>query len=300
MQGKLTEFTPDPDNPDPMHYPNLPALINDLKRSPPTGPIALVLVEDDIEVQSTIIHLQKAGFARVITFAPSDMALPEDIDRVDHPVLTDAALPEIVNAVMAAVPDIWLHYCYNAEYLFYPFCEHRSVGEMTTFAMEERRDSILTYVVDLYAGDLRNAPLAVARDDAFLDRSGYYALARTDETGAALERQMDFYGGLRWRFEEHVPYHRRRIDRVSLFRAVPGLKMLPDRLFNMPEYNTFACPWHNNLTAAVCSFRTAKALKRNPGSRYQIESFHWQNSVRFNWQSQQLFDLGLMEPGQWF
>ncbi len=300
MQGKLTEFAPTPDNLDPMLYPNLPALINDLKRSPPTGPIALVLVEDDIEVQSTITHLQKAGFARVITFAPSDMALPEDIDRVDHPVLTDAALPEIVNAVMAAVPDIWLHYCYNAEYLFYPFCERRSVGEMTTFAMEERRDSILTYVVDLYAGDLRHAPLAVARDDAFLDRSGYYALARTDETGAALERQMDFYGGLRWRFEEHVPYHRRRIDRVSLFRAVPGLQMLQDRLFNMPEYNTFACPWHNNLTAAVCSFRTAKALKRNPGSRYQIESFHWQNSVRFSWQSQQLFDLGLMEPGQWF
>ncbi len=300
MQGKLTEFAPTPDNLDPMHYPNLPALINDLKRSLPSGPMALVLVEDDVEVQSTITHLQKAGFARVIAFAPSDMALPEDIDRVDHPVLTDAALPEIVNAVMAAVPDIWLHYCYNAEYLFYPFCEHRSVDEMTTFAMEERRDSILTYVVDLYAGDLRNAPLAVARDDAFLDRSGYYALARTDETGAVLERQMDFYGGLRWRFEEHVPYHRRRIDRVSLFRAVPGLKMLPDRLFNVPEYNTFACPWHNNLTAAVCSFRTAKALKRNPGSRYQIESFHWQNSVRFNWQSQQLFDLGLMEPGQWF
>ena len=283
-----------------MHFPNLPALLHDLKRGPTKGPIALVVIEDDVEVASTLTHLQEVGFARVIAFGAADLVIPEDVDRVDHPVLTDTALADLVNAVIGAVPDIWLHYCYNAEYLFYPFCEHRSVGEMVAFSMEERRDSILTYVVDLYAGDLRDAPSAVARDDAYLDRSGYYALARTDETGDAYERQMDFYGGLRWRFEEHVPYLRRRIDRVSLFRAVPGLKMLPDRRFNIPEYNTYACPWHNSLTAAVCSFRTAKALKRNPGSRFEIDSFHWQNSVRFNWDSQQLFDLGLMEPGQWF
>ena len=70
--------------------------------------------------------------------------------------------------------------------------------------------------------------------------------------------------------------------------------------FSEEEWNTYACPWHNNLTAAVCSFRTAKALRTNPGSRRAIRSFHWHNSVRFSWQSQQLMDLGLMEPGQWF
>ena len=64
--------------------------------------------------------------------------------------------------------------------------------------------------------------------------------------------------------------------------------------------NTYACPWHNNITAAVCSFRTAKALRSNPGSRFDIQNFRWHNSMPFEWQSQQLMDLGLMEPGQWF
>jgi hypothetical protein len=54
------------------------------------------------------------------------------------------------------------------------------------------------------------------------------------------------------------------------------------------------------MTAAVCSFRTAKAPKRNPGSTYEINTFMWHNSAPFEWHSQQLLDLGLIEPGQWF
>ena len=74
-------------------------------------------------------------------------------------------------------------------------------------------------------------------DDAYLDRAGYYALARLDQrTHQPLERQLNFYGGLKWRYEEFVPYERRRIDRVA-------------------------------------SFRTAKALKRNPTSSKQIGDF---------------------------
>jgi hypothetical protein len=41
-------------------------------------------------------------------------------------------------------------------------------------------------------------------------------------------------------------------------------------------------------------------LRTNPGSRHAIPTFRWPNSVRFDWTSQQLMDLGLMEPGQWF
>ena len=39
---------------------------------------------------------------------------------------------------------------------------------------------------------------------------------------------------------------------------------------------------------------------RNAGSRNDIDTFMWYRSVPFDWQSQQLLDLGLMEPGQWF
>jgi hypothetical protein len=173
---------------------------------------------------------------------------------------------------------------------------------MIAFHAEERRDAMLTYVVDLYAADLERFPHAVSLNEAMLDRSGYYALARKDPKNnfEAKERQLDFFGGLRWRFEEHIPPARRRIDRISLFRAQKGLVLREDHTFNIEEYNTYACPWHHNITAAVASFRTAKALRTNPGSRYLIPTFRWQNSEGFLWNSQQLMDLGLMEPGQWF
>ncbi|MEM7489578.1 MAG: hypothetical protein AAF390_10700, partial [Pseudomonadota bacterium] len=137
--------------------------------------------------------------------------------------------------------------------------------------------------------------------DAWLDESGYYALARwDDDAGAALDRQLDFFGGLRWRFEEHVPWEKRRIDRVALFRAEKGLRLLPGHVLSEPEMNTYACPWHHSMTASIASFRAAKALATNPGSRAAIPGFRWDGSIPFEWRAQQLMDLGLMEPGQWF
>ena len=268
------------------------------------GPIAIILMEDDIEVDTTLRHHLDAGFRQVVAIGNSDIVVAADIiqrvSRVHHDARTESILDDAVNGIIDAAPGQWIYYAYNAEYLFFPFCETRTVGEMLAFSTEERRDSLLTYVVDLYAGDLRTHPNAVSMEDAHLDKSGYYALARKDSEDNMAERQLDFYGGLRWRFEEHIPPPRRRIDRVSLFRARQGLRLRGDHTFNMPEYNTYACPWHNSLTAALCSFRTAKALRRNPGSAPHIKTFKWHNSAPFRWQSQQLLDLGLMEPGQWF
>lgn len=270
------------------------------------GPVAIIFVEDETEVASTLRHALGCGFAAVLALMPAGFALADDMaDRV-HRIGADTAAPTIVtdtvNRLIEAAPGLWMFYGYNAEYLFYPFCESRSIGEMLTYHSEERRDAMLTYVIDLYAGDLGKHPNGVALDDAWLDRSGYYALARPDPANHnhPRERQLDFFGGLRWRFEEHIPPARRKIDRISLFRARKGLRLRADHTFNDEEYNTYACPWHHNLTAALCSFRTAKALKRNPGSTFDIHSFRWHNSTPFQWQSRQLMDLGLMEPGQWF
>jgi hypothetical protein len=289
-----------------MRYPSLTAL---LERTPPgfgKGPLSLILAEDGVEVASTVSHHLAHGFRNVILLAPEAVqVLPEHenpVHIVRHDVYAEGSLVSAVNAVIERCPGAWIHYCHNAEYLFYPFCETRSVGEMVAFHAEERRQAMLTYVIDLYAGDLGTHPDAVSLEDAWLDRSGYYALARKDPANEwePKDRQLDFYGGLRWRFEEHIPYARRRIDRISLFRAKPGLKLLPDFTLSDEEMNTHSCRWHNNLTAAVCSFRTAKALRTNPGSRHAIHGFRWPNSVKFDWRSQQLMDLGLMEPGQWF
>ena len=101
-----------------------------------------------------------------------------------------------------------------------------------------------------------------------LDTSGYYALARQDPASHndPKERQVDFFGGLRWRFEEHVPRTAAGSTGSRCSGPKAGLRLRPDFTFNEEEYNTYACPWHHNLTAAVCSFRTAKALRANPGS----------------------------------
>lgn len=286
-----------------MTYPSLTAFLRDGKTALAKGPVGLIMVEDSVEVRSTIDHHLRAGFKALIVFAGPDIVPLADLDPavhwVVHDMAEDGALEAAVNGVINAAPGLWLYYCYNAEYLHYPFSEDRSVGEMLAFNTEERRETILTFTVDLYAGDLTAYPDAVSLEDAHMDTSGYYALARWNGEGYE-ERQLDFFGGLRWRFEEHVPWMRRRIDRVSLFRARPGLQLQSDHTFNLPEFNTYSCPWHNNLTAAVCSFRTAKALKRNPGSRDAIPDFKWRKSTTFEWSSTQLMELGLMEPGQWF
>ncbi|MEO0400885.1 MAG: hypothetical protein AAF214_00760 [Pseudomonadota bacterium] len=288
-----------------MHFDSLTSFTKDIEAVPKKGPVAIVLVEDDVEVATTLRHTLQAGFKSVLAFMPPEFDLPrdlvEDVVRVDFDMSAPAAMETVVNAVIAAVPaGTWLYYCFNAEYLFFPFCETRSVGEMLAFHTEERRDGMLTYVVDLYADDLWEFPDAVSLDRAHLDRSGYYALARPGPGGSPKDRQLDFFGGLRWRYEEHVPASRRKIDRIALFKTKPGLLLRDDHTLNDEEYNTFACQWHHNLTATVCSFRTAKALKRNPGSTFDIQTFKWHNSAPFEWHSRQLLDLGLMEPGQWF
>jgi len=288
-----------------MQFDSLTSFAKDPSAVPRKGPVALILVEDEVEVDTTLRHHQQAGFAHVIACMPADFALArdlqEDVIRIDYDMSQDGATETAVNSVIEAVPTgIWMYYCYNAEYLFHPFCETRTVGEMLAFHTEERRDAMLTYVVDLYSDDLWTHQNAVSLDRAHLDRSGYYALARPDEKGHPKQRQLDFYGGLRWRYEEHVPTARRKIDRISMFRTKAGLKLRDDHTFNDEEYNTYACQWHHNLTSAICSFRTAKALKLNPGSTYDIETFKWHNSAPFEWHSRQLLDLGLMEPGQWF
>ncbi len=268
------------------------------------GPVAMIFVEDLVAVDSTITHHQNAGFAEVLLFAPNALELPKALEqtlhRIPYDLSREGALEHAVNTIIEAAPGIWLYYGFNAEYLFHPFCETRSIGELLAFQNEERRDAVLAYVVDLYADDLGQHPDAVSLDHALMDKSGYYALGRMDEQGEPRERQLDFFGGLRWRFEEHIPAARRKIDRIALFRAKKGLRLRPNHTFNDEEYNTFACPWHNNITVAIASFRTAKALKSNAGSTFDIPTFKWHNSVEFDWTSKQLLDLGLMEPGQWF
>lgn len=289
-----------------MRYKSLNAFLDQRRADLAKGPIAIIMAEDAVEVESTVLHHLDIGFRIVLLLTNAETAVPpsveEKVARIDFATHVRGAMQTAVNQVNEAAPGVWMYYGFNAEYLFHPFCESRNIRELLAFHTEERRDAMLSYVIDLYADDLNTHPNAVSLDDAMLDRSGYYALGRPDPANHnhPRERQLDFFGGLRWRFEEHIPAARRKIDRIALFRTKPGLVLRSDFTFSDEEYNTYACPWHHNITTAIVSFRTAKALKSNPGSRYDIHDFKWHNSTKFQWNSQQLMDLGLMEPGQWF
>lgn len=266
------------------------------------GPVLMLLCEDGREVAGSLRHHVAAGFGHVVLACPPGVALPETLPGAAHRLTLDrrpdAMAASCVNALVDGRPaGAWTAWCYNAEYLFHPFAETRRIGEAMAFCGEERRDAIATFVIDLYAGGAEGG--GVDPEDAWMDQGGYFALNRPGPDGP-LERQLDFFGGLRWRFEEHVPEDRRRIDRVSMFRARPGLRLLPDARMSVAEMNTYACPWHHSLTACCASFRAAKALASNPGSRAAAGALRWDGSIRFEWRAQQLMDLGLMEPGQWF
>jgi hypothetical protein len=269
------------------------------------GPLAIILIEDDRLIEETLDHHLNLSFRQLLVLSSVPLSLPPRfagrVIHLDWDCRQPDAHVEAVNCVIRALrPATWLYYCYNTEFLFFPFSETRSIGELLAFHGEERRAAMLTYVIDLYAGDLAQSPDGVSMEDAMFDRAGYHAQVRTDAQGQALDRQRDFRGGLRWRFEEHIPPTRRNIDRIALFRTAPGLQMTRDHRFNIPEYNTHSCPWHRNLTAAIASFRVAKALRSNPGSSEAIETFRWRQSQPFEWQARQFMDLGLIEPGQWF
>ena len=268
------------------------------------GPVAAILCEDETQVAGTVAHHLARGFARIILFARPDLDLPdlpEGIARVDCDAPAPGALAAVINTLAKATPGQWFYAGFNAEYLFHPFCGARSVKEFLTHVAEERRPAVMGIVTDLYAADLGAHPDAVDPETAHLDAAGFYAEdlpeAPPDEAG---HPQIGIYGGLRWRFEQHVAPNRRRINRVALFQARPGLVMGPERLFNLPQYNAISAPWHHSATCAIASFRAAKALRRNPGSREAIQDFRWSRSQPFDWTDQQLMDLGFMEPGQWF
>jgi len=263
------------------------------------APVAIILAEDEIELDSAVEHQIKAGFGTVIVVGDVASAtvggahyFPAQLNRIEDSV-------EVINKVVRACTGKWIYYGFNAEYLFFPYCETRDIKDAITFMEEERRSAVFSYAIDLYPENLSEHGNGVDIGSAQLDRSGYYGQERFID-GEAQERQIEVFGGLRWRFEEHIPWEKRRIDRISLFKANAGVEIDLDLRLNDPELNTIACQWHNNMTLAVMSFRVAKALMHNPGSADDIDTFHWGGSRKFEWTSTQLLELGFMEPGQWF
>lgn len=273
------------------------APFGDLSGLPP-GPAAVILAEDGAEIASTVNHARGLGFAAVLLLRPPSLALPEApwLRQADGLCRGKAAAARIVTALHRPLAGRWLHVAFNAEYLYFPWCGTRSVADLTAFMDEERRAAVHGMTVDLYPEALDEAPDGVDRDRACLDALGYFAFTRTDD---AEYPQAEIMGGLHWRFAEHVAPGA-RLDRPALHVARPDLAMTPDLHLSDPALNAVSCPWHNNVTAAIASFRMARALVRNPASAAAIDGFLWEGTRRFDWTDRQLLEHGFMEAGQWF
>jgi len=66
--------------------------------------------------------------------------VPDDLLKACVTVKTNLYEEVLPFEIVAKVNDLavgqWAYYCFNAEYLFYPFCETRSVKELVTFNAE--------------------------------------------------------------------------------------------------------------------------------------------------------------------
>lgn len=262
----------------------------------PPGPVGVVLAETRWMLAPAAERLRRLGAAAVLVLGADAAGLFAGAGAPDT-IRADLAAPgaaaAALNRLIGALAGRWIAWCHEAEFLFFPWCETRTLSDITTFLAEERRRVLYTYALDLYADPLPDEAGAPEDAAVWFDTTGYHAFPKEDG-------RLDIYGGLGWRFEGMVPAAMQHIGRPAVFRAAPGLEIGRELRFAEAEYASVACPWHNNPTGAVMTLRRARALLGNPGFPPVRDRLRWAGSEPFAWHSGQLLELGMIEPGQWF
>ena len=116
---------------------------------------------------------------------------------------------------------------------------------------------MLTFVVDIYTKNLETLKNASIREKSYLDKTGYFAEERIDShTFHPIKRQLDFFGGLRWRFEQYVPQDQRKIDRIAIFKASKGLTI--SKITPLTTKSITPMPAPGITTSLLQSFRFAQ------------------------------------------
>ena len=258
-------------------------------------PVAICLCEDDFFAHATVMQLFSIGFENVIAAGPgAEAADPNDDKRIaafPARIAASGARTALLNQLLQTLTGRWTLICFNGEFPFFPFSESRSVVDFADFLRAERRSACAACAIDLYSDNLV-AGEAPDLDDVYFDAEGWYGFDRGD-------RLVDIYGGLGWRFEEFSPVAMSRVNRPAFFHAAEGAKIRDDLWLEDAEANTISCPWHNNPTMAIMSFRRARRLLSHPNFRNAINTLMWPNSRKFEWRSDQLASLGMIEAGQW-
>ena len=259
----------------------------------PSGIVAVLLCDQPWHARSSANRLAQQGAACILAIGGVNVDDPGcPVITIDEPV-AEARAHQTLSALIPALAGRWVLWLWNGEYFVFPFGETRQIGDLTDFLADERRRSIYTYALDLYAHDLPAEAEAPEQSDLNIDRIGYHAYPRDNQ-------QLRVYGGLGWRYREFLPDSARQIGRTALFLARPDLRMGAERLMEDEEYASVSCPWHHNPTAAIMSMRRARRVMAHPEFPAVRERLLWDGSERFDWTSAQLLELGLIEPGQWF
>ena len=89
-----------------MKFDSLDTYLGSADTLPKKGPVAVILAEDGVEVDTTVRHHQQAGFRDVVVFMPDDFALArdlmEDVAQVAYDTARPDALTDAVNSMIRA------------------------------------------------------------------------------------------------------------------------------------------------------------------------------------------------------
>ena len=276
------------------------------------GPAALVIAEDRVEVASSVDSRAVAGVqATSSCLAPPEIEIPPFAEgtkaelhiirgRSRAPGATQAAM----NILIDKMPGAWLHYCYNGEYLFFPFCEDRSVGENGHMGDggTAQRDPDLCHR-PVRAGSARPTQTRYRSTPPFST-----VRATTPEGRPRRERQPARKATELLRRpalavpKKHVAKPKRKIDRIRASSRRnrgcacakdPHAERRGDEHLCLP-----VAPFADGGDLFVPSGQGAAAPIRDRDTTSPISA--GTSRRKFHWSSMQLMELGLMEPGQWF
>jgi len=205
-----------------------------------SGPVAIIRDEDGVDLSPTLTHLRKIGFANIVVMG---LKAPVEPDVLFMEIEPSAETFELINSLIVPLSGRWIYYAHNAEYLYFPFCEGRSISDVAQFVEEERRESVFSTTVDLYPSQIDRNELILHSEDAHFDEEGYFSRDRFDGADK-LERQIDVFGGLKWRYAEHIEWTRQRIDRIAFFKAKAGLREALPRMASRREKPRKVLPDH--------------------------------------------------------
>lgn len=274
---------------------------------PLAGSVAFVFCVDEKLVAETVEHHLNLEFD-VIVVLGNDPRCVYDHAKVINVCAAIDSYQEVWPILQKLLPKLmghWVYWGFNAEFFFYPFCENRTIKDLTIFLTEERRKNFFSIVIDSYNRELKLNSVGLTLEDTAFDAVNYFYtdpnpqdFPNADEE--VLTRVKNVFGGLRWRYSEYLNKKNAKIDRVSLFMVHDKLEFNEYGKTEDPEFYSYKCPHHHNPTGAIISYRTAIDLMHNPRSRQSIADFEWMGSEKFGWNSPQLLRLGIIETGQWF